>query len=315
MSAHLASISVDLDSLGHYCRIQGLDESLLDERARGLVWSTAIPRFLELFTSVGTPATFFVIASDLHDERLGTALKTSAKAGVELASHSFSHDYALSRRSRVEIEADLRKAHDVIVSSTGEVPVGFRAPGYTLSPALLQAVASLGYRYDSSTFPAAPYWAAKATVMSTLALIGRPSRAILDSPTVLAAPRVPYRPSLESPYRRGSAPLIELPMAVSPIVRMPFIGTFATSMPWPLVEATFRRMRRVQHFNFELHAIDVLDATDGIPDALARQQRDVSVPVREKLKRLKTLFTWLGDDRERVTLAAAADRLARGADA
>jgi peptidoglycan-N-acetylglucosamine deacetylase len=314
MSSRLASISVDLDSLGHYCRIQGLPESLLTDRARALVADVAIPRFLELFDAVKAPATFFVIASDLPQPGLSGALRRSAASGVELASHSFSHDYALSRRSRVEIEADLRRAHEAIVSETGQTPVGFRAPGYTLSAALLEAVVALGYRYDSSTFPAAPYWTAKAAVMTTLAALGRPSRAILDTPRVLLAPRTPYRPSLDDPYRRGTAPLLELPMAVSPLVRLPFIGTFATSMPWPLVEGTFRRLRRDRHLNFELHAIDVLDASDGIPAELVRQQRDVQVPVREKLRRLKTLFTWLGDDRERVTLATAAARLMESLD-
>jgi hypothetical protein len=129
---------------------------------------------------------------------------------------------------------------------------------------------------------------------------------------VLLAPRVPYRPSLEEPYARGAAPFVELPVAVSPLARVPFIGTFATSAPWALVEATFRRLRRDALFNFELHAIDVLDASDGIPEALARQQRDVRVPVAEKLERLRTLFSWLRDDREAVTLAQAADRLAGG---
>jgi hypothetical protein len=150
--------------------------------------------------------------------------------------------------------------------------------------------------------------------MTTLSALGRPSRAILDSPNVLLAPRVPYRPSLEAPYRRGDGPLVELPMAVTPIARVPFIGTFATSMPWPQVEASFRRLRHDRHLNFELHAIDVLDASDGIPAELVRQQRDVQVPVREKLRRLKTLFTWLGDDRERVTLATAAARLMESLD-
>lgn len=314
MVPRLASISVDLDSLGHYCRIQGLPESLLDERARGLVWSVAIPRFLELFSAVRTSATFFVIGQDLDSPELAAALRQSHAANVELASHSYSHDYAISRWSRVEIEADLRRAHEAIVAATGVAPVGFRAPGYTLSPALLEAVIALGYRYDSSTFPAAPYWSAKAAVMTTLAVLGRPSRAILDSPRVLLAPRVPYRPAASAPYARGSAPLVELPMSVSPWVRLPFIGTFATSMPWPLVETTFRRLRKDPHLNFELHAIDVLDASDGIPAALARQQRDVNVPASEKLKRLKTLFTWLGDDRERVTLAGAAQRLAGSLD-
>ena len=88
--------------------------------------------------------------------------------------------------------------------------------------------------------------------MGALEVLRRPSRAILDSPRVLAAPRTPYRPSLESPYSRGDAPLLELPMAVAPFTRLPFIGTFATSLPWPLVETTFRAMRGDAFFNFEL---------------------------------------------------------------
>ncbi|HYO69594.1 MAG TPA: polysaccharide deacetylase, partial [Archangium sp.] len=44
MARRLASISVDLDSEPHSCRIHGLPESLLDARARGLVYTTAVPR-------------------------------------------------------------------------------------------------------------------------------------------------------------------------------------------------------------------------------------------------------------------------------
>ncbi len=36
MARRLASISVDLDSLHHYCRIHGLPESLIDDRAAHL---------------------------------------------------------------------------------------------------------------------------------------------------------------------------------------------------------------------------------------------------------------------------------------
>lgn len=306
----LASISVDLDSLPHYCRIQGVDESVLDERARTLVADRAIPRFLELFEAVGTPATFFVIGSDLTSPGLPVALRQAHSAGVELASHSFSHDYALSRRSAAAIASDLVEAEQAMERACGVRPVGFRAPGYTLSPGLLQAVAARGYRYDSSTYPAVPYYLAKAGVMGALELLRRPSKAVLDSPKVLLAPTDAYRPSLDHPYQRGLAPLVELPVSVEPITRLPFIGTFATVMPWWLVEATFRAMRRVPHFNFELHAIDVLDETDGVPPVLVRQQRDLKIPVATKMERLRRLFSWLGDDRMRVTLADAARRVA-----
>ncbi|MFO0597327.1 MAG: polysaccharide deacetylase family protein [Myxococcaceae bacterium] len=304
----LASISVDLDSLPHYCRIQGLAESTLSEDALSAVATRAIPRFLELFARVGTTATFFVIGSDLALPGMKRALLDSHAAGVELANHSWSHDYALSRWPREDIDADLLRSEKAIAELGVEVK-GFRAPGYTLTPRLLQAVASRGYEYDSSAFPATPYYLAKASVMGALALLQRPSRAILDSPTVLGAPRVPYRPSLTAPYRRGHAPLVELPMAIAPVTRVPFIGTFVTSAPWPLVELTFRTLKSDAFINFELHAIDVLDDTDGVPEALARQQRDLHVPARQKLERLEKVFRWLGEARQRVTVLEAARAL------
>lgn len=303
----LASISVDLDTLPHYCRIQGLDEGQLDERARGLVAQVAIDRYLELFD--GRPATFFAIGEDAGEPLMAAALKKAHQAGVEISSHSQAHDYALSRRDPAQIQDDLARADAAIFAAVGKRPSGFRAPGYTLSPALLQAVAGQGYLYDSSAFPAAPYYSAKALVMGALQLLGRPSKAVLDTPRVLLAPRVPYRPDLLAPYSLGKAPLLELPIAVAPVTRLHFIGTVVTSLPWAVVTSTYRALRHDRLVNFELHAIDVLDESDGVPAALCRQQRDLKVPVKQKLKRLKEVFGWLSADAEPVTLAEAATRL------
>jgi peptidoglycan/xylan/chitin deacetylase (PgdA/CDA1 family) len=300
----LSAISVDLDSLPHYCRIQGLSEDVLDDRARSLVYSVAVPRYLELFERAGVPATFFVIGAEAD-----ASLRRARESRVEIASHSHAHDYAMSRWPSDRIDADLDAAHEAITQACGEPPVGFRAPGYTLSPALLKAIARKGYAYDSSAYPAAPYWAAKAAVMGALQLFGRPSRAILDSPRVLLAPTFPYRPALEEPYARGDAPLKELPIAVAPVTRVPFIGTFVTMMPWPLVRATWATMQSMPLVNFELHAIDVLDVSDGAPRELARQQRDLEVPATEKLSRLSQLFGWMKEASECVTLREAAGRL------
>lgn len=303
----LASISVDLDPLKHYCRIHGLPDSLLSDGANELVATKAIPRFLELFRGFGGAATFFVVGEELGPSpSLSAALALAHAQGVELANHSFAHDYGLSRSSYEAICDDLEKADQAITACCGRRPVGFRAPGYTLSGVLLRALAAKGYAYDSSTYPAAPYYLAKAAVMGALSLLGRPSQAVLDSPKVLLAPVVPYRPALEAPYERGSAPLVELPLSVAPLSRVPFIGTFATTVPWSLVQSTFKSLKRAAHFNFELHAVDVLDQSDGLPPALARQQRDLNVPVRVKLERLARLFSWLAAERRVVTLAEAA---------
>ena len=312
MAARLASISVDLDSLHHYCRIHGLPESVLDARARGLVYSTAVPLFRELLRCVGASGTFFAIGEDLvADAQAVAALREAHAEGIEVGNHSFSHDYALTRRAPDSIREELARGEEAILAATGTRPVGFRAPGYTLNAALYAATAERGYLYGSSTFPAAPYYAAKAAVMGALAVLGRPSRSILDSPCVLLAPRTPYRPDPEQPYRRGTGAVLELPMAVTPGVRFPFIGTFATTLPLSAVRAAWRSCRGDAFFNFELHAVDVLDAADGIPPELVRQQRDLRVPSARKMERLAEIFRWLKADADVVTLRVAAEQLAR----
>jgi peptidoglycan-N-acetylglucosamine deacetylase len=302
----LASLSVDLDSLEHYCHIHGRSTSILNAEAHALVATKAIPRFLELFERVGARATFFVIGQDTTSNALCDALRTAARAGIELASHSHSHSYVLSRWNVDAIVNDLTAAHTRIEALCGVAPVGFRAPGYTLSSALLEAVVRLGYRYDSSTFAAVPYYLAKAAILQTLTLSGRPSRAILDSPSVLLAPRTPYRPAAENPYRRGHLNLLELPIAVTPLTRVPFIGTLVTQIPVAASLLALRGLHRDTLVNFEMHAVDVLDTTDGIPETLAARQRDLKVPASLKMKRLRAVFSQLMDTRKVVPLREAA---------
>jgi peptidoglycan-N-acetylglucosamine deacetylase len=306
--------SVDLDSLPHYCRIQGLPESLLSAEARALVGTRAIPRLREVFEAAKVPVTFFTIGEDLAEPETAQAVKAAHAAGVEIASHSHAHDYALARRPREVIDADLAQAEAAIAEVTGTKPVGFRAPGYTLSPALLEVLAARGYRYDASAFPAAPYYLAKAGVMAALTLLARPSRSILDRPRVLLAPRVPYRPSLAEPYRAGTAPLLELPVAVTRALRFPFIGTAVSAFPWPIVRRAWADLKDLPLIDFELHAIDALDATDGLPEPLVRQQRDARLPARDKLSRLAEVLRWAKAERETMTLAQAAARLGGSTD-
>lgn len=304
----LASASVDLDTLPHYCRIHGLDEGLLDERARRLVYEVAVPRFLEVFDGLRMSATFFAIGADLRDEANARSLRQAHAAGLEVGNHSLSHDYALSRRSPDEIDAEIRGGEEAIGAAIGERPLGFRAPGYTLSAELYRALVERRYEYDSSAFPAAPYYGAKAVVMAALRLAGRRSQAILDSPRVLLAPRRPYRPDPANPYRRGGAGLVELPIATTPGLRIPFIGTFAVSFPEAPVRAAYLALRREPHLNFELHAIDLLDASDGVPGPLVARQRDLRIPARIKTARARAVLRWLRDDFELVTLLQAARR-------
>src|SRR6185436_4563133 len=107
----------------------------------------------------------------------------------------------------------------------GRAPVGLRAPGYEVSAEVIDHLCARGYRYDSSAYPAVPYYLAKAAIMGAMRLLGRKSGSILGSPAVLRAPLDPYQPSAHDPYRAGDQPLIEAPITVTPALRVPVIGT------------------------------------------------------------------------------------------
>jgi len=303
----LACVSLDLDSLPHYCRIHGLPESLLPEPALDLVYAVALPRFLELCAGLSIPPALFAVGEDLGREACARALLEAHRSGTEIGNHTFRHDYALARRAPEEIRRDVEQGESAIREVTSARPAGFRAPGYTLSAALYRVLVDREYRYDSSVFPAAPYWAAKAAVMGGMRLLGRRSGAVLDTPRVLLAPRQPYRPDPNSPYARGGGPVLELPVATAGILRFPFIGTFAATLPTRAARALYLTARRQPFFNFELHGIDLLDEADGVPRALARAQRDARVPQALKRARLREVLGWIKDDYRMMTLAGAAE--------
>jgi peptidoglycan-N-acetylglucosamine deacetylase len=291
----LACISVDLDGLDHYAALYGLDPAVVSDEARAAVHAVAVPRFLDLLEGVGGKGTVFVITGEV-EARARPPLEDALRRGHALASHSHGHDYALSRRSTEEIDRDLAQAEEVLLGLGARRPLGFRAPGYTLSPALLGAVAARGYAYDASIFPAAPYWAAKALAMAWLRVRGRRTAAILDSPRVLVAPRLPYRPDLARPERRGTAPLLELPISVTPGARIPFIGGFVLLAPWPMVRSAYARLRGGPFLSLELHAVDLLGPEDGLPEALRRAQPDLRLPRTTKLARLRQVLEWMARD-------------------
>jgi peptidoglycan-N-acetylglucosamine deacetylase len=282
------SVSVDLDGLGCYAAIHGLSLRL-DDRAQRAVPELAVQRFCEVFAARSVRGTFFVIGRDAGIAP--STLKGAAGVGHEIASHSYAHDYALSRRTREEIAQDLALAERAIEDACGQRPRGFRAPGYTLSASLLDAVRERGYAYDSSLLPSPPYYAAKAVALALYALRGRRSESILGGVGQLFAPRGPHR-------RRG---VRELPVATLPALRAPVIGTTVLPFPW-LARGAFAR----GHFNLELHGIDALDDSD-VPREIADAQPGLRMRAAEKLRRLSGLLEALPGNH--CTLHDAAIRL------
>jgi hypothetical protein len=294
----ICSVSVDLDGLGCYAAIHGLSSGSLPERAAQAVPVVALARLCELFASLRLPATFFAIGRELEIPGSVPALKAAAAAGHEIASHSHAHDYALARGEEPQIQADLARAEQAIAAATGSVPRGFRAPGYTLSESLLDAVRARGYLYDSSVLPSPPYYAAKAIAMAVYAMRGRRSRSILGGARQWFARRTPH-------WRDG---VRELPIATVPVLRAPVIGTSVLALRDRAAAAFARAGSAAGHLNLELHGIDALDASDATPE-LAAAQPGLRLAASEKLRRLRVLLESLTSRAETLTLEGAALRL------
>jgi peptidoglycan/xylan/chitin deacetylase (PgdA/CDA1 family) len=278
----LCSVSIDLDPIACYYRIHSLGKppAELDH----VVLERGLPRWVDLLATAGIRATFFVVGGEVDKApALRAALAALAAAGHELANHSYRHPYDMARLDARVVADEIGECDRVLREITGAPPVGFRAPGYDVSPVMMSELARRGYRYDSSIFPAPVYYAAKAAVMAGLAAAGRPSGAVMTNPRALVAPTQPYWPAMTAPWRRGQGPVIELPVAVTPGLRVPAIGTSILVAPAAVRTRVVKAMRRAPFWNFELHGIDLCDAEeDGIPGELVRRQPDLRIPIATK---------------------------------
>lgn len=293
MHAHSTAVSVDLDDLGCYYAVHG---------ARGVAPRLALtrwlPRFLALFERLRVRATFFVIGRDLEVDLEGagegaTHLRAALEAGHELASHSYAHPYDMTRWDAQAIRDDLARA-DALLRSVGAAPCGFRAPGYTHDAALLREVAALGYLYDSSVLPSPPYYVGKLGVMAMMALRGRRSASSARGARSFLGPVLPFR--------RADVPLVELPMSVTPRLRLPIIGTTVLGGPRWMREHLVRHAASMPHLHLELHAIDLGDAGgDGLEVVLP----ELRTPLATREARLRALLRARGPTTTLAELASS----------
>jgi hypothetical protein len=274
----LASVSVDLDEIHHYYEIHGLKPQ---GEAGTLVYDAAIDRLRGLADVGRLPLTLFAIGADLARDASADRLRAAVQDGHEVANHSLDHRYDLVRLGRDEIRRQIAGGASAIEEACGTKPVGFRAPGYTITNEVFGVLEELGVAYDSSVFPCPAYWSAKTAAIGLISLRGRKSRSIVDTPNVLRAPTRPYRSG--RPYWKRGDGVLEIPVQVTRGLRLPFIGTSVT-LAGPTRARWLAKMCIGEPLvNLELHGIDVLDASDGLED-LRPHQPDVRVPHARKVE-------------------------------
>jgi len=143
------AITVDLED---WFQVENLREHFPPDK-----WSLDLVRFkyplaklLELLDKYKVKATFFVLG--WIAERFPETVKELTIKGHEVASHGMSH-MLNSKLSNEELKEELRESKKVLERITGRPVLGYRAPSFTISDAVLKYLQDVGYKYDSSLFP------------------------------------------------------------------------------------------------------------------------------------------------------------------
>lgn len=300
MNRPTASVSLDLDNLWAYLKTHG--DPAWESRPSFL--PTAVPRLLELLGEHRLTTTVFVVGADAEREDGAKAVAEIAAAGHEVANHSFGHEPWLHRYTPDALEAELSRTEDAITAAGAPRPVGFRGPGYSITPALLDLLRRRGYLYDATTLPT---W------------IGPLARAYHYRGTPKAE-----RGELFGPWSDGRAPvhpyrwsdagdLVELPVTTMPLTRLPIHGSYLLQLHQAsprLARAYFAaalrlcRLRGVQP-SLLLHPTDVLDGREAPGMEFFP---GMAVPGREKAELLGHV---LASMRDRFDVVGTGEHVAR----
>ncbi|MBC7794969.1 MAG: polysaccharide deacetylase family protein, partial [Clostridia bacterium] len=245
---------------------------------------------------IGIRPTLFAIGRDVDGGGI-EALKRCASAGAELAAHSYQHDYAMASRDVPFVFEDVARVAATFTSAFGKAPTGFRAPGYLVSQVLYDALVALGFTYDSSVLPSPSYYAVKAVMLTAYKIFGKTSAARYGDPCSTLKRTAPYR----------EGPLVELPIAVTTLARLPLTATALMLAPKPLRLAMLGATSETVVIN--AHAMDFVDAkTDGLSPALATRQPELRISIEKRLASFRDSVRRLLEKREALTCTALAAR-------
>ena len=178
---------------------------------------------------------------------------------------------------------------------TGQRPVGFRGPGFSFSPAVLEVLCERGYEYDCSTFP---------TFLGPLARMYYFMTARLDEQqkkerkVLFGRFSEGFRSLRPYEWQLDDQRLLEIPVTTMPLVKVPihvsyllYLGQFsrmAAMMYWRMA------LRMCRLFGVApsllLHPLDFLGADDDPDLAFFPAMRQPAAPKLELVADVIDLF-------------------------
>lgn len=262
----LASLSFDLDNLWSYLKTHG--DSGWESFPSYL--EVVVPRVLAFFQERSLRVTVFIVGQDAALDHHRELLASVARHGHEIGNHSFRHEPWLHRYSAQEVDTEIAQAAEHLERVTGQRPVGFRGPGYSLSEATLQALVRRGYLYDASTLPSFLTPLARAYYLLTARLTPqeRQQRRQLGGTF-----REGWRPVKPYRWHVGSDTLLEIPVTTMPWCKLPIHASYLLSLSVVSRSAARRYFKLALHLcrvtgtapSLLLHPTDFL-STDDAPE-------------------------------------------------
>lgn len=265
MTKPTAALSLDLDNRWSYLKTHGDPEweefpSYFDR---------LLPPVLDLLDELRLKITFFVVGQDAALEKNKAVLREIPARGHDVGNHSFRHEPWLSAYSPEDILREVRDAGRAIAGTTGRMPAGFRGPGFSWSPALVEVLADEGYLYDATTLPTFLGPLGRLYYFAKSGLGGEEREKRKDLYGNLRDGFRPLRPYLwQTPSRKR---LLEIPVTTMPLIKTPFhlsyliyLGRYSPA----LMDAYLKTAVRLCRFagtglSFLLHPLDFLGPEDA----------------------------------------------------
>jgi len=271
-----------------------------------------VPRVLAFLKERNLKITFFIVGQDAAIEKNREAIASIAAAGHEIGNHSFNHEPWLHLYSKKELVEEFETTESVLRDVTGQRPTGFRGPGYSLSPTVLEVLAERGYAYDCSTLPtyigpfARLYYFFKSPEMTDeerekrKKLFGKFSDGFQSLK--------PYR------WDVGGKSIVEIPVTTLPIFKIPvhasyiiYLSTFSKTLAriyWKIAVLMCRATKTPP--SLLLHPLDFL-STDDLPELAFFP--GMNLPVKEKMLTLSKMLEVLSQNFELVNMQRHADSI------
>ena len=212
----LASISLDLDNLWSYLKIHG-DPSWQN---RPSYLDTFVPYVLDALGRLDLTITFFIVGADATGTDNQGYLRSLRMAGHEIGNHSHEHESWLHTYSAEHLVEEISRSQDAIEDAVGFRPDGFRGPGFSWSPTLLETLADQGFLYDASTLPTYLGPLARFYYFRTAKLDPEERQKRKELFGKLADGLRPTRPFHWQ--LSGNRTLLEIPVTTIPILKIPF---------------------------------------------------------------------------------------------